>query len=713
MKRLVLGLLGVAAVLVAVAPKALAHGGQFRGPGGNVPPGLREPNDPNPPPPPPTTTPPSGPPTTTPPSGAPPVVTPTDPGGNTAPVPPTTGDTGPTPSSGPKKTPTSFDQWVFWWNNNNDDILRIKDAIYGFRGTSQNPFGAFGDPTSGNRSDATQATEKQVKDTLIPALFWAMDHANKQSSDTESAAYIALAKVTDDPEHVKVLMGAVYGSDGKPNTSVDQVVRESAALSLGLLHRARKERQFDAKLLDQVRNFCFTAFEDESLQIRTRCFAMLSIGVLGDQPTLLKAAPMTGGGLFYEPDPASMGTTAVDRIYDLMRRKYSNEDFYVSLLLALSLQDPTEVGRKADLLEVLKDCALKGKLFKESVSDIVASYGALALGRVGTKDYAASMLRMLGKQTSVGPNVKRSTAIALGQLGLRVSGAERAQLAVDLWKALDETSDPSAKNFGYISLAYMVMADVKAKATDIFNAKGVNVADALLDLADKRDYAKRPYGALSIALIGRAIGNAPDIAVYGDYKVKCLKVLRAGLEDKKLDPRARAAFAVSLGIIKDDERVARLTEIVADEKEDRELRGYAALALGMIGIGSKEVEKSIIAAMKEHTSEELRSQTAVALGLLGSRSAVETLLTELKGADSQNVKGQIVIALAKIGDGRTIAPLVNLLKSDQSADMTRALACAGLGLIGDLEMIPSLSRISKDINFRAATDVINEVLSIL
>ena len=56
---------------------------------------------------------------------------------------------------------------------------------------------------------------------------------------------------------------------------------------------------------------------------------------------------------------------------------------------------------------------------------------------------------------------------------------------------------------------------------------------------------------------------------------------------------------------------------------------------------------------------------------------------------------------------------MDLLKNPQKPDPTRAIACAGLGLIGDLEFIPSLSRISKDINYRATSDPINEVLSFL
>ena len=124
--------------------------------------------------------------------------------------------------------------------------------------------------------------------------------------------------------------------------------------------------------------------------------------------------------------------------------------------------------------------------------------------------------------------------------------------------------------------------------------------------------------------------------------------------------------------------------------------------------------------MQERSSEELRRQTAVALGLLGNpkiqgtgKDAVELLLDELKEARSQSHKGQVVLALASVGDHRAVDPLVELLKNKGEQDLTRALACAGLGLIGDLELIPSLARGSKNVNYRASTDIINELPSIL
>ena len=56
----------------------------------------------------------------------------------------------------------------------------------------------------------------------------------------------------------------------------------------------------------------------------------------------------------------------------------------------------------------------------------------------------------------------------------------------------------------------------------------------------------------------------------------------------------------------------------------------------------------------------------------------------------------------------------SLVKKDKKAqDLTRALACAGLGVIGDLEWLPSLSRITLDLNYRASTDAINEIASLI
>ena len=105
--------------------------------------------------------------------------------------------------------------------------------------------------------------------------------------------------------------------------------------------------------------------------------------------------------------------------------------------------------------------------------------------------------------------------------------------------------------------------------------------------------------------------------------------------------------------------------------------GYAAIALGHIGIGGERVLRPIRAALKERRSEKLRRATATALGMLTDHKAVPILLDELAKARSQSAKGQVVIALAKVGDERAIEPLTRLL-----ARRAPAAPHAGAGLRG-------------------------------
>lgn len=680
-----LGLLALASM--ALATDVWAHGGQYRGPGGAVQPGAREPTDPTPPPPPPASGPPVTPDPTTP-SPSPTTPTPTTP----TPT-PTTPQT-PTPDMGGEKrggtASLGFENWVFWYHNNKEDIENLKQALY-TRVASENPLYVMGGKNESNRADSTHDTRAKVESDIIPALLWAMDPKNSGHQDTESAAYIALAKMAKDPAQIE-LIGK--GLDKGNN----QLVIESAALALGLLRREASAQPFSAVELDKVRSTLFTTFEDEKHQTRTRGFAALAIGLLGDQPT---------GSSGTDATTSAAATTA--RLFSYLERDYGNQDLPVSVLMAIGLQPSTSItDAQRDLL---RECVAKEKMGKLDVQGIVVSYAALALGRIGDSRDIKVLSNAMTNRRAKDKNIKRSAAIGLGLLGRLVSGEDRVNVAKTLLDSMDKAKDASTENFGVISLAYLVMEDVKAGKTDVLS--GSKAGDFLLALAEDGKYLTRPFGALGLALIGREIGDETTLEAYGEFRSKSLAILRDGLESKKLDPRGRAAFATSLGIIRDGQSVKNLVGIVANDKEDEELRGYSALALGLIGKATRDVLVPIRKALSERRSEELRQQTATALGLLQDKEAVPLLLEELKNATSQNAKGQVVLALAKVGDARAVVPLVELLKSTKEQDLTRALACAGLGVIGDLEWIPSLSRISKNLNYRASVDVINEVVTIV
>lgn len=688
MKRIVFGALAVSVALMIFAGDLWAHGGQYRGPGGAVPPGQREPTDPTPPSPPPPSGPPVTPPPTTP-DGPPSAPSPT------TPTPSTPSPTTPTPGMGEKtkgaRGSLGFENWVFWYHSNKADIENLKKALY-TRVSSENPLFQIGGKNRSNRSDATHDIRAKVETTVVPALLWAMDPKNSKHQDTESASYIALAKMAKDPAQIELIQ---KGLD--PKLKHDLIVQESAAIGLGLLRRAEPSQQFDAGELDKVRDFLFGVFEDadDKYQARTRAFAAMAIGLLGDQPS--------GSGSY------SGAAATTERLFTLAQQKYGHPDLTISLLMAVGLQpSPSITDGQRDLL---RNCVTKGRLGRLDVQSLHQGYAALTLGRIGTAKDLMVLQRALTNRRIKDKNVRRSCAIGLGQLGRLVSGEDRVAVAKTLLDVMNRLKDPSTKNFAIISLSDLVIADVKQGKTDVVG--GTKVREFLLDMAEDGKYIQRPFGALALGLVGAAITDETTVPVYGEFRSKSLEVLRNGLQSKKLDKRGRAAFATSLGIIKDMSSVKALVKIIANKKEDTEFRGYAALALGLIGQATRDVLNPIREALKERRSEELRQQTATALGLLQDKDGVKLLLDELKRAKSQNVKGQVVLALAKIGDARAVDPLVALLKSTKEQDLTRALACAGLGVIGDLEWLPSLSRISLDVNYRASTDAINEVLSLI
>jgi len=683
MNKPTLGILTAILALVLGASEALAHGGQYRGPGGAVPPGLRLPHDPTPPNPPP----PTGGPVTEPSTGDPHRPSgPVTPGETGGPADPLTGSEGgrTRPSGGATITP---DSWVFWYEYNKDALQQVKRGIYQFNG-SNHPFGTMTGYGAGARSAQRQGTRALVRTDVIPALLWAMDPKNSGHQDTESAAYLALAKVTDDPNHIPLLQ--------KGLTSENVITREASALALGLLRRERAADQFQAATLDRVRDFLFDTFANDTLGPRTRGFAMLSIGLLGDQPS---GSGTTGG---------AQATTA--RIFELLQRPYAHEDLPVALLMAAGLQPSTTLTPAH--YETLRSCVTKSRLGPNDVSGFVASYAALALGRIGDKDTDVHVLRRVLGSRRTDVHVLRSAIIALGKLGHRCSSEERMAIATDLRDGIGNKriKDQTARSFALISLAYLVDADIAAGATDVLG-RG-KIGDFLAKRTDTGLHDERSYAVLALGLVCRAIGDETTVPVYGDFQSEARQRLREGLGARG-GPRARAAYAVALGLARDQPSIPDLTALVADAKTDDELRGYAAIALGHIGNGGERVCQPIRRALKERSSEKLRRSTATALGMLNDRKAVPILIEEIAKARSQSTKGQVVIALAQVGDERAVEPLVKLLRDADQRYLTRALACAGLGIVGDIAWVPSLSLLGRDINYRASGDMMNEVLSIL
>jgi len=648
MRRLTSTLLAALLLLVCGLDSAGAHGGQYRGPNDEVPPGRREPADATPPyPPPPRRGRLPGPPVEPQPAG----------GGS------------PTPQSRPPSR--GFEEWVFWWHHNTLALNALKFRLY---------------------RRAPDAMRLRAQKEIIPA-FLRVIATEQIHQDIRAAAYIGLAKLTKDPAHIALLK---KGLDKKQKQ--DLIVLEAAAIGLGLLRRADAVNQFQAETLDHVRDFLFQVFEDEDYQARTRGFAALAIGLLGDQPTA----------------GASKGAAATTaRLFTLLRWSYAWPDLPIALLMAVGLQPAASVTEAQR--EVLRSCISKGRLGTHEVGAFVRSFAPLALGRIGVAKDVVALGRGLASTRTQDRNLRRACAIGLGQLGRWLPAEDRVVCANVLIRSLTTLADPSAIRFSIISLAQLILADVACDKADLFTS--TMAGSVLLAIAESAPPERRAFGALALGLIVREIGDESVVEVHGAYRARSLRILRKGLTATQLEPRARSAFAVALGLARDLSSVGTLVELTADRKESPELRSYAALGLGFIGCASRDVTHPVREALQESHSELLPLQAATALGLLRDSEGEARLLASLKQLQGSrrdtHGRGQLLLALSRVGTEQTVTPLLALLKDEEEHDYVRALACAGLGVIADLERHPSLWRLTRNLNYRAQPDLVSELLSLL
>jgi len=683
MKRMILMaavLLGVSALL---ATDASAHGGSFRGPNGGVPPGLREPSDPEPPPPPPSdpgtpggpTTPPDSPtgPTTPPEGGS--HETPPDSGAPT-PVGPTQGPT----KKAAKTKSLTFENWQFWWAYNNDDILNIKESIYSGRLSSTSPLVFSSKEDEKNRLNPLRPTQAAIINQIIPVLRERLNDPSDHE-DVHGGALVALGKVGDGTL-IQMFRDAAFGSfksDKGEAISFGKQATESAVLALGLL------RNLDEKQMEAVRSVCLDLLRDEKQRTRERAWAAVALGLQRDKG-------------------------AVEPLVKELEKSYKDDNVPAGILCGLGLigDGSIRVG-DASLMDKLCEGYAKRILFGVEISERVQSFIGYAIMKIGesTTTWSPELQRGLTtvmdvlKSRSMGTIAKRSAFIAAGVLASKADDKIKDETCRALKSAIDKTSDPSCRNFGTISLGQIGTKDC---------------IDALVDYAANGDFGQRPFAALSMAVhvfYKDRAATAGGEGMNPEIKKTILNCLR-GLSEKVKDTDSKAAILLARGIVKDQTAIETLVNYAADRSGDPLLRGYSCVSLGLIGNASDDVKSAIKAALLEKKSVDLRRDAATGLGLLRDASAVDLLLEELKSAKTFAVQGQLITAVGTIGDHRAITPLVDLLKDTKGQPtQTRALAAVGLGMIGDLREIPALGRLSKNYNYRASVTDLDELLFIL
>ncbi len=653
------------ATMVAIAPAAFAHGGRFTQPPPNiVPPGT--PTTPHMPP-------------------------PTSP----QPIPPPTG--GPvTPGSGlGPRTPgelrgrgralSQSTDWRDWWDAN-ADALRA-DRPRRIQLTPDNPLAGIGGGSAPTTSDLP--TRKAVATSVLPTLRDVLATTVASDPDTLAAATLALAKATDDPADALRIIGWL-GDAQRPD-----MAREAAALALGLLRRTKPTPAFDGRFYDRMRTVLFDVVDDRRQAKRTRCFAALALGLLGDQAV-------------NEHDAfAKDGRLAIRGLWLRIDHPATDDETAVALLVGLSLQNPS--GVPAAVRAGLSRLATTGDAGRRRRGSVARAHALLALARIGDGEGVIGLATSIVKSSGNDPHVRRSAVLALGLLAPRLDGPARESLARVL---IDHarSGEPNTTGLSMISAARLLASEFEG---GLVSGGALAMADTISDAADHATFAVRPFAALAIGLLVRPAGKAFDDQRFVDMRERALVRLRATYADDGEDPTVRGAFAIALGIAGDGRARPLLEAQVLERKGSPDLAAFSCAGLGLLSDLPESSRRALRAAMADRSYDGLRREAARALGLAGDAKAVPALLAELETDASDHILARSVIALGAIRDASAIAPLCALARKKGLSDASRALACAGLGLLSDFELVPSLSRLGIDSNYLARTDALDEALSLL
>jgi HEAT repeat protein len=309
-----------------------------------------------------------------------------------------------------------------------------------------------------------------------------------------------------------------------------------------------------------------------------------------------------------------------------------------------------------------------------------------------------ALLEMLGKRSKEENDMLRSSALAFGLLGDNDQDKLDRQIRELLIDTPDNHSDVQTEYFSYIALA---------KATGRMGSGDYKVEEAIAPV--RKHLAKglqggkvdrRTWIALAIGVLGDELSQSDLLGL-----LNMSNELRLTLDEAK-NPNEVGAMAIASGILGDLES-ARLLREKLGEIQDDEARGYLCLGLGLLG-DSEAVEMIQKVVKDSKYRPELLRQAAIALGLLGDKQLVDELIVMLQDSTSLATQASLSAALGFIGDSRSVDPLVDMLQDDEITERARGFAAAALGIVADREPLPWNTRISVDLNYRAATETLND-----
>ncbi len=580
--------------------------------------------------------------------------------------------------------------WQLWWTFHRDEFVQLKSTLA--RGASA--------PSTGDEAllgASTRGAElpdaKRTHETVVPALLAALQ--GERNQDVLSSCIVALAKIGrgGSSADAPAIEAAIRPFLSDPL----QEVAETAALALGLNATQSSAQLLVDLALDDERGRALVG--QSETPYRTRAFACYGLGLLGRDAV--------------NPDVRRFVAHHLMHVFEVDRS--STRDVKTAVLLALSLV-PLEAVRTAPAAEGKGAGAAAARVSPsaESVSgsadavlewllrvwsdrnesEFVRSYAAPAAARIASNGSRAivdawkeTLCAALRPGASPQAVMQQSAVMALGMLTDNDADALDEKGRQTLMQ-IARDGEALARRFAFIAVARAGARDGAGESTDVNRAA---VRAFLLEELRQGSSAVRPWVALA-AGVGEALISRAGHEIAPETQAALLK----GLRDHK-SPGESGAWCIANALARQQDARDFLLETVLDNGESP-ARSHSALALGLLGWDGAVIPLRKVLPEARYRPYLLRD-TAIALGLLGSREAVNELLRMLGDTTSLASMSAVASALGYIGDARALEPLVTMLRKGDRPDRVRAFAAAALGGICDRDMLPWNAEIAFSANY--------------
>ncbi|MEW6744132.1 MAG: hypothetical protein AB1486_15370 [Planctomycetota bacterium] len=593
---------------IALMPAAGGHGGAYQGPGGSVPPNSGGSGD---------TAPPSH-------SGS----SASSAASGSSPPPPTpmgtpAGRKGRLGGLAKRGGSGGFEQWEYWWATNKEPY---RERLYS-SGTAGDLLG----PHTSMRLATMRASLEDVKQEIVPRLLRLLD---EDDADIVDSAVLALARTVPSSE-----ADLVFDAIVKTLAHRQETARQSATLSLGVLGSVKARPILRHLVLNTAEGRRYLA-NTRAVPSLIRGFAALSLGYLAhedDLPLLmsvidepsdaerdLKSCALLALGLY---------ETRVEEIaaflLDVMRRTPMDRALRSLAPISLSRLETT-VARVAGLAPVLqlvraertdddmmRSCVIAlGKMATmgdtevlDALQRVISEHrdaqtrhlALVALGEIGAHDgpryaehsTAHARLQQLLLAALRDPQTKAHqpwAALALGIYARAYRGSAEhvgflGSAITSLTEAFRETSNPSYRGAMAIALGIMGAAEVAAElfatlvtCRDSALSGHIAVGLGLMGYGDAAGKLRELIGSKGQDWLLR-LDLARALALLGD--VQSLATLTK-LLGEATSIYETASLAQAIGLIGDRGAIDRLTAIFEDPNRPGLLRGFAAVAIGLL-----------------------------------------------------------------------------------------------------------------------------------